>query len=185
MNVRRVDDASREDTRERYTIVPKDFREVLSTVPTGVVVITAMEASRPVGLVVGTFTSVSLTPPLVGFLPAASSTSFPRVLAAGAFCANVLTHNQQDVCRAFAVSGSDKFEGLSWQPSPASGSPVLDGVAAWIDCSITAVHEAGDHLIVIGAVEDMAVAASSPSLVFYRGAYTHPHGTNGDVRPGS
>ncbi|MGA5538011.1 flavin reductase family protein [Mycolicibacterium nivoides] len=167
-----------------HAIAPRDFRDVLSTVPTGVVVITAIEGSRPVGLVVGTFTSVSLDPPLVGFLPAASSTSFPRVLASGAFCANVLTHDQQDVCRAFAASGSDKFAGLSWQPAPVSGSPVLDGVAAWIDCSITAVHEAGDHLIVIGAVDHLAVAATSPSLVFYRGGYTRPHESSSDARPG-
>lgn len=182
MNVRPVIDTSGAKPDSPSHLAGNDFREILSTVPTGVVAITAMESGHPVGLVVGTFTSVSLNPPLVGFLPAVSSTSFPRVLAAGTFCANVLTHDQQDVCRAFAVSGNDKFAGLSWQPSPVTGSPVLNGVAAWIDCSITAVHEAGDHLIVIGAVEQMARTTSSPSLLFYRGAYTHPRGTS-DVLP--
>ncbi|BCF86378.1 monooxygenase (plasmid) [Rhodococcus qingshengii] len=142
--------------------------------------ITAVEDGGPVGLVVGTFTSVSLDPPLVGFLPAATSTSFPRVQAAGSFCANVLTFEQQDICRTFAASGGDKFAGLSWSPSPITGSPVLDGVAAWIDCTITALHEAGDHLIVIGAVKDVGVADSSAvpvpsSLVFYRGGYGSLH----------
>jgi flavin reductase (DIM6/NTAB) family NADH-FMN oxidoreductase RutF len=153
-----------------------DFRKVLSAVPTGVVVITAMNDSGPVGLVVGTFTSVSLNPPLVGFLPAASSTSFPHVRAARSFCANVLTTDHRDVCRAFATSGGDKFAGLSWQPAPITGSPILDGVAAWIDCSIDAVHEAGDHFFVVGEVLQLEVAATSPALLFYRGSYTYPHG---------
>ncbi|BCF83304.1 monooxygenase [Rhodococcus qingshengii] len=156
---------------------PRIFRDVLSTVPTGVVVITAVDDGDPVGLVVGTFTSVSLDPPLVGFLPAATSTSFPRVHAAGRFCANVLTVEQQQICRMFAASGGDKFAGLHWTPSEITGSPVLEGVAAWVDCSITTVHEAGDHLIVIGAVEDVGVAepttkGDASSLVFYRGAYS-------------
>ncbi|MFD5537453.1 flavin reductase family protein [Streptomyces sp. NPDC127079] len=147
------------------------FREVLSAVPTSVVVVTAVDRGEPVGMAVGTFLSVSLDPPLVGFLPAASSTTFPRIRHADAFCANVLTVNQQHVSRAFATRGADKFAGLSWRPAPVTGSPVLEGVAAWIDCRITRLHEAGDHFIVIGEVTDLAAAPGERPLVFHRSRY--------------
>lgn len=146
----------------------------MSVVPTSVVVVTAVHEDEAVGLAVGTFTSVSLDPPLVGFLPTVSSTSFPRVRRAGTFCANVLTPSQQHISKAFAVSGGDKFDGLSWRPAPVTGSPVLAGVAAWIDCRITAIHEAGDHFIVIGQVADLDASATAEALVFHRGRYTRP-----------
>jgi 3-hydroxy-9,10-secoandrosta-1,3,5(10)-triene-9,17-dione monooxygenase reductase component len=167
-------DAQNGSARGEAKAVAARFRDVLSAVPTSVVAITAVEGGQPVGLAVGTFISVSLDPPLVGFLPAASSTSFPRVRQAGTFCANVSTSNQQHVCRAFATSGADKFAGLSWRPAPVTGSPVLAGVAAWIDCRITAVHEAGDHVIVIGEVADLDAAAATRPLLFHRGGYTCP-----------
>ncbi|GKQ39151.1 flavin reductase family protein [Streptomyces sp. A012304] len=147
------------------------FRDVLSAVPTSVVVVTALDRGEPVGLAVGTFLSVSLDPPLVGFLPAATSSSFRRIRQAGAFCANVLTVNQQHVSQAFATSGADKFAGLSWRPAPATGSPVLEGVAAWIDCRITTLHEAGDHFIVLGEVADLDAVPGERPLVFHRRRY--------------
>lgn len=152
---------------------PEHFRYVLGHVPTSVVVITAADAAGPVGMSVGTFTSVSLNPPLVGFLAAASSTSFPRIRAAGCFCANVLSAGQEDVCRAFAASGGDKFAGLTWRPA-GSPAPVLDGVVAWIDCDIAAVQPAGDHFIVLGAVHGMDACSDRPPLLFHRGGYGVP-----------
>ncbi|MFF5147615.1 flavin reductase family protein [Streptomyces sp. NPDC013157] len=154
------------------TLEAARFRDVLSAVPTSVVVVTALDRGEPVGLAVGTFLSVSMNPPLVGFLPAATSSSFPRIRQAGAFCANVLTVNQQHVSQAFATSGADKFAGLSWRPAPVTGSPVLEGVAAWIDCRITTLHEAGDHFIVIGEVADLDAAPEETPLVFHRRRYT-------------
>ncbi|MET0521337.1 MAG: flavin reductase family protein, partial [Jiangellaceae bacterium] len=110
------------------------FRDVLGHFPTGVVVVTAMAPSGgPVGMAVGSFTSVSLDPPLVAFLPDRASSTFPHIRGAASFCINVLAADQEDVCRAFALRGADKFRDVSWSPSP-SGTPVLDGVVAWIDC---------------------------------------------------
>jgi 3-hydroxy-9,10-secoandrosta-1,3,5(10)-triene-9,17-dione monooxygenase reductase component len=147
------------------------FRHVLGHVPTAIVVVTAIHEGKPVGLTVGTFTSVSLEPPLAGFLPAVSSSSFSRVRASGVFCANVLTVDQKDTCRDFAVSGGDKFAHLRWQPSPVTGSPVIDGVAAWIDCRITTVTRAGDHFVVIGDVVDLEAVSGAAPLVFHRGQF--------------
>ena len=74
---------------------------------TGITIITAMEGHEPVGLTCQSFISLSLDPPLIGFSPAKSSTSWPRIRQSGAFCVNVLTELQEDVCRVFATTGAD------------------------------------------------------------------------------
>jgi flavin reductase (DIM6/NTAB) family NADH-FMN oxidoreductase RutF len=147
------------------------YRQVLGHFPTGVTVVTAMADDGPVGLAVGSFTSVSLEPPLVAFCPGRHSTSWPKIRDTGAFCVNVLAEDQEAVCRVFAGKSEEKFEGLGWKPASASGAPVLEGVLAWVDCRIEAVHEAGDHWIVVGAVEDLEVGREVGPLVFYRGGY--------------
>jgi len=147
------------------------LRTVLGHFPTGVVVVTALDANgEPVGLSAGTFTSVSLDPPLVAFLAALTSTSYPRIRASGSFCINVLSADQEPVCRSFAASGSDKFAGIGWHPA-GSGSPLLDGVVAWIDCDIDTIHRAGDHDIVIGRVRELDVASGDLPLLFFRGGF--------------
>lgn len=147
------------------------FRQVLGHFPTGVTVITADGPEGPVGLAIGSFTSVSLDPPLVAFCPDKRSSSWPRIREAGAFCVNVLGEDQELVCRTFASKGADKFKGIGWEPT-STGSPRLAGVLAWIDCTVEVVHDAGDHEICIGRVTEMDVAEGSVGpLVFYRGGY--------------
>lgn len=151
---------------------PAHFRKVLGSYPTGVTIVTAMDEGKPVGLAVGTFTSVSLDPPLVAFLPDRKSRSWPAIEKAGAFCANVVGDHQADVCGVFASKVEDKFAEVPWQPSPATGSPMIAGCVAWLDCDVEAVHEAGDHWIVIGRVKELDVAdeAAGP-LLFFKGGY--------------
>jgi flavin reductase (DIM6/NTAB) family NADH-FMN oxidoreductase RutF len=147
------------------------FRKVLGHFPTGVAVITGIDAEGgPVGLAIGSFSSVSLDPPLVAFMPDQSSSSWPKFRDSGHFCVNILGSDQESVCRTFAVSGGDKFAELAWHPA-GSGSPILDGVLAWIDCDIDVVHEAGDHYIVIGAVRELEVGSTALPLVFFQGGY--------------
>ncbi len=146
------------------------FRQVLGHYPTGVTVITAAAEGGPVGLAVGTFSSVSLDPALVGFFAANSSSSWPKIEATGHFCVNVLAEDQEDVCRRFASKADDKFSGLGWTPA-GSGAPILNGVLAWIDCAIHSVTDAGDHIGVMGRVRDLAVAHDGAPLVFFRGGY--------------
>lgn len=147
------------------------FRRVLGHYPTGVCVVTAIEPDgTATGMIVGSFTSVSLDPPLVAFLPDKSSTSWPRIERAGKFCVNILASDQQDLCRRFAAKGGDKFAGVSHRLS-ANGSPVLDDVVAWIDCTLDAVHEAGDHFIVLGRVCELDSARAEEPLLFFRGQY--------------
>jgi flavin reductase (DIM6/NTAB) family NADH-FMN oxidoreductase RutF len=148
------------------------FRRVLGHFPTGVVIVTAIDDGAPVGMSIGSFTSVSLDPPLIAILPAKTSVSWPRIAAAGAFCVNVLHARQEALCRTFATSGADKFAGVRWRPSP-SGAPVLAGTLAWIDCSLEQVVEAGDHYIALGRVRSLDLSADQATepLVFFRGGY--------------
>jgi len=146
------------------------FRQILGHVPTAVVVVTAAGTSGPAGMTVGTFSSVSLDPPLVGFMADRSSRTFPHIGAAGSFCANILAADQEPLCRAFARSGDDKFDGIGWRPAP-SGAPIIDGVVAWVDCTLGDVHLAGDHVIVLGEVRAMEACSTRQPLVFHRGAY--------------
>lgn len=155
------------------TIDPVAFREVLGHFPTGVVVIAGIDQDgAPAGMAVGSFTSVSLNPPLVAFLPDRSSTSWPKIASSGKFCVNILSAEQETVCRAFATRGGDKFASLTWKPAP-SGSPIIEGVVGWIDCDVDQVHEAGDHWIVVGAVRDLDIVDPTLPLVFFRGGYGH------------
>jgi flavin reductase (DIM6/NTAB) family NADH-FMN oxidoreductase RutF len=148
------------------------FRQVLGHFPTGVTVITAATPDGPAGLAVGSFFSVSLDPPLVAFCAAKSSTSYPKIAEAGHFVVNVLSEDQEDVSRVFASKGTDKFAGIGYRQARDTGAPVLDGVLAWIGCDIDAVHEAGDHYIVVGLVHEMEIGHEGGPLLFFRGGYS-------------
>jgi 3-hydroxy-9,10-secoandrosta-1,3,5(10)-triene-9,17-dione monooxygenase reductase component len=155
---------------------PRRFRQVLGHFCTGVTVITALAGAErePVGFACQSFAAVSLEPPLVLFCPSRASATWPRIERAGHFCANVLTDGQRQLSRRFGVSaatGTDKFAGLRWRAC-SSGAPVLEGALTWIGCAIQAVHEAGDHYVVIGRVTELGECASESPLLFYRGRYS-------------
>jgi 3-hydroxy-9,10-secoandrosta-1,3,5(10)-triene-9,17-dione monooxygenase reductase component len=155
------------------------FRAVLGNVPTAVVVVTGLDIDgQPVGFSCGSFFSVSLDPPLVGFCVAVTSTSWPRFTRDG-FCVNVLTEDQHLFSRRFAARGGEKFDGVAWQPG-VLGRPRLARALAWIDCTTADIHRAGDHMIVIGSVAQLSLNPSLPKpLVFHRGGY----GTVGEPEP--
>jgi 3-hydroxy-9,10-secoandrosta-1,3,5(10)-triene-9,17-dione monooxygenase reductase component len=143
---------------------------VLGRFATGITIITAMDDEGPVGLAANSFTSVSLDPPLVLFCPAKTSGSWPRIEQAGRFAVNILDDSQEDVSRVFATPGEDRFGRVPWHASP-NGSPLLDQVHAFLDCTIWAVHDAGDHWVVIGEVQDLGVDDEAGPLLYYRGRY--------------
>ncbi len=151
-------------------VAPDVMREVLGHFVSGIVVITAAGPDGPLGFTCQSFASLSLDPPLVSFCPALSSTTWPRIRSVGAFCVNVLSAGQEHVSVGFSRSGVDKFYGVHWSPAP-SGAPILDGVSAWIDCSLHAEHAGGDHTIAVGHVLDLGADESRPPLLYYRGRY--------------
>ena len=149
-----------------------DFRHILGHYPTGVCAVTATgRDGRPVGMVVGSFTSVSLDPFLVGFFPDKSSSTWPQIEAAGHFCVNVLSDEQGAVCKALAAKGDDKFSTVEFEPS-GLGAPIIHGALAWIDCELDAVPEVGDHYIVLGRVRDLDLHHAGNPLIFHKGGYS-------------
>ncbi|MFD7427716.1 flavin reductase family protein [Streptomyces sp. NPDC059818] len=166
---------------ERLPVDPGEFRRVLGHFASGVTIVTAHDPSAtdgtagPAGFACQSFASLSLDPPLVTFMVARTSTTWPRIARAGAFCVNILGAEQGALCRSFAVSGADKFAGVAHSPAPATGSPLLDNVPAWVDCRIQAVHTGGDHLIVVGRVEALGAADGDGNgdgpLLFHQGAF--------------
>ncbi|WP_246003408.1 flavin reductase family protein [Nocardioides aurantiacus] len=157
---------------DRGAVHARHQRDVLGRFATGVTVVTAVHEGEPVGLTCQSFSSVSLEPPLVLFCVSRTSSTWPRVRASGHFCVNVLAADQQPLAEAMAVRGPHKFTGVDWRPG-VSGSPVVAGTLAHVDCRIEAVHPAGDHDVVIGHVLDLGLGSPTTSapLLFHRGGY--------------
>ena len=154
------------------------FRDVLGRFASGVTVVTSVSGGEPVGLTCQSFSSVSLEPPLVLFIPAKTSRAWPLIQRSGRFCVNFLAADQAELSNTMASRGVDKFASVRWTPSPQGGTPMLDGALAHLDCAIHTVHEAGDHYVVIGRVLDLitdevlTVPEADPEpLLFYRGQY--------------
>jgi 3-hydroxy-9,10-secoandrosta-1,3,5(10)-triene-9,17-dione monooxygenase reductase component len=152
------------------TIEAGALREVMGHFATGVTVVTAMHGSRPVGFTCQSFVSLSLDPPLIAIAPSKASTSWPRIREADSFCVNVLAESQAELCLSFARSGGDKFAGIEWAPG-STGAPVLRRSLAWVECSLEAAHDAGDHELVIGRVRGISSGEGAP-LLFYRSRLT-------------
>ena len=155
------------------TLDEAEFRAVLSHFATGVVVVTGSTPEGPTGLTCQSFLSLSLDPPLVLLSIGRGSATWPRIRSTGLFAVNVLSSAQAGVSAAFAVSGGDKFAGVSWRPG-LLGNPLIDGALAQLECEVDAVHPGGDHEIVVARVRALAAVPQleEPSpLVFFRSAY--------------
>ena len=148
------------------------FRQVLARFATGVVVVTGMTPEGPAGLTCQSFSSLSLDPPLVVLSTARTSKTWPRIESTGRFAVNVLGDDQRELSEGFAVSGGDKFEGVGWRAG-ALGNPLLDGAIAHLECDVHAVHDGGDHVLVLGrvrALEAPGLEERAP-LVYFRSGY--------------
>lgn len=148
------------------------LRDVLGGFATGVAVVTAVEpaSGEPVGLVMNSFTSVSLRPPLIALCVAHTSTSWPRVRSASVLCVNILGEEQRQLSGRFAASGREKFRGVLWNCSPA-GAPVLAGSLAWLECEVVSEYPAGDHMLVVARVREAGRTAGRRPLVFFGSQY--------------
>lgn len=147
------------------------MRNVLGNFCTGVAVITANTPDGPVGMTVQSLVSISLDPPLVLFSPQKTSTTWPLIQRAGSFCANILPTDHQELGMRFARSSAGaRFDGVDWQPGM-TGAPVLDGALAFVECRVDQVHEAGDHFMVLGRVQDLGEVTAGEPLLFFKGGF--------------
>jgi len=156
------------------TIDARRFRDTLGHYASGITIVTGHDGAEPLGFTCQSFYSVSMDPPLVSFSVMKTSTTYPRIAATGRFAVNVLAHDQSHVSGQFARKGTDKWAGIDWVPA-ASGNPLIADTLMWVDCETWAEHDAGDHLIVIGAVSELSPQdwhAGDP-LLFFKGRYRH------------
>ncbi len=137
---------------------------------TGVTVITSIRSSGEMhGLTANAFTSVSLIPPLLLVCIDKKAESYPCFDESKIFTVNVLSSDQEALSRKFAVTGGDKFEGVSYKTG-ANGAPILDGALAFLECKVTEKIDGGDHTIYIGEIEQAETKEGKP-LLFFRGGY--------------
>jgi len=147
-----------------------EFRQLLGRFATGVVVITVVGPDgRLHGMTANSLASVSLDPPLVSVCVDHRAELHPIITKSDRFVANVLASNQEALSRRFADPHDDRFDGVGYQLSP-EGGVLLDGALAHIECLIFAMHEAGDHTIVVGRVVGGSAGEGRP-LLYYRGGY--------------
>lgn len=143
-----------------------DLRATFACFPTGVVAVCAQTGAHPVGMSAASFTSVSLTPPLVSVCIAESSSTWPLLRGAPSLGLSVLAADQDAACRRLAGPSADRFTGLRFQRRD-NGAVVLDGAAAWLECVLEEQVEAGDHWLVLLRVVAHGAAAGVPPLVFH------------------
>lgn len=151
-------------------IDPKNFREVMSLWPTGVCVITGLDGEdQPLGLVIGSFSSVSLEPPLVGFFPQKTSATWLAMRETKRFCVNILSHDQATMCSRFSFGDITKrFEGLEYSVTE-GGIPKLPGCCAYIEVTAASEIDAGDHWFVLCHVDSLEAGGESSPLAFAQG----------------
>lgn len=151
-------------------IDPKFFRQVMGQVPTCVTIVTAMVDEAPQAMVIGSFVSVSLEPPLAGFFCTTTSSTWQLLRTADVLGVNVLAADQVDVSNGCMRAPEERFDGLDWELD--AGAPRIAGTAAFIRMSFHEIVDAGDHEFALCAVEamDMPDPAVEP-LIFYGGGY--------------
>jgi flavin reductase (DIM6/NTAB) family NADH-FMN oxidoreductase RutF len=151
-------------------IEKNELRRVMGHFATGVTVVTTCGADgRHYGLTANAFSSVSLIPPLLLVCVDKKAESYHCFEESKVFTVNVLSAAQEELSRRFAVSGGEKFEGVSYRVG-GNGAPILGGALAHLECKVVAAYDGGDHTIYLGEIQEAETTEGKP-LVFYRGGY--------------
>jgi 3-hydroxy-9,10-secoandrosta-1,3,5(10)-triene-9,17-dione monooxygenase reductase component len=146
------------------------FRDAMARFATGVAFVTGAPDGEPAGLIINSFTSVSLEPSLVSFCPSRNSLTWSRIRRARRFGVNVLGRQHEHFVTRASPPGADRFAGLDWEPGH-GGAPLLTDALATLECEIVAEHATGDHWIVVGQVDDLRISLNNDPLVFFAGAF--------------
>lgn len=141
---------------------------------TGVTIVTCRLGDELHGMTANAVTSVSLDPPLVLVCVDISADSHDIIDKSGAFALSILGRDQEHLARAFAIKEEAGSHGLDDVPyhTRITGTPIIDGSLAYLDCRVRERFSAGDHTIFIGEVVDAGPLADQPPLIFYRGRYS-------------
>lgn len=154
---------------------PRTLRDALGCFATGVTVVTCLASDgEPAGLTVNSFTSVSLHPPLLLVCLHKMATSAAALTEASHFAVNVLQTGQQPASIRFSTRDEDRFGATPWSCGEA-GAPILKDSLGVFECQRHAVHDGGDHHILIGEVVKASFDASLDPLLFFRGRYRRLH----------
>lgn len=154
---------------------PAEFRRAMGRFATGITIVTTVVDGIDHAMTVNAFTSLSLDPTLVLFCPEKIARFHDVVTEAKTWAVSVLGEDSADVSRWFATRGrtiEGQLDGWPTHRGPLTGAPILDGAIAALECRTHAVHEGGDHSIVIGEVLDVSRPDPDGSpLLFYEGGY--------------
>jgi flavin reductase (DIM6/NTAB) family NADH-FMN oxidoreductase RutF len=152
------------------------FRTTLGHFATGIAIAgTRDEQGHPVGVTVNSFTSVSLSPPLILFCLDRSAKSHRAFTTSGSFAVSVLAEGQQHLSRGFASSPRELWQQVE-RIEAGSGAPIIKDALAWVDCRTEAVHRGGDHDILLGRVLALGHAGDGRPLLYWRGRYRRLNG---------
>jgi flavin reductase (DIM6/NTAB) family NADH-FMN oxidoreductase RutF len=148
-------------------------------------VITTRGEAQDYGMTATAFSSVSLDPPLVLVCVISGTQGAEVIPANGVFAVNILSARQEPISSYFASRdrprGRDAFAEIPHR-EVATGAPVIEGVAAFVDCRLVATHEEGDHLIFIGEVAALGTDPETEPLIFHGGGYRVLHTEQGAPR---
>jgi flavin reductase (DIM6/NTAB) family NADH-FMN oxidoreductase RutF len=150
---------------------PREYRNVIGRFATGVTVVTWDDGEHRRGMTANAVTSLSLDPLLVLVCVDRKVSAHPQLESAHAFAVNILAADQIPVSMAFAQHGLEDMADIPYHLG-GTGSPLIDGALAWLDCAITDRLPGGDHTIMVGRVVDLALARpEAEPLLFYGGHY--------------
>lgn len=150
------------------------LKQAFGCFPSGVTVVTAARGETPIGFTASSFTSVSLTPPMLLFCIDKGSDNIETYQATPHFAINILSQDQRDISNRFAAEMDNRFDGINWQWS-SLGNPLIEGCVSQFDCTTSQVIDAGDHLIIVGEIKALA-SNGGRSLGYYRGKYLDLNG---------
>lgn len=156
------------DSFEPGVETARAFRDALGRFATGITVITCDSSAGPLGITANSFSSVSLDPALVLWSPAKASKRYDAFVSAKHFAIHIMSDKQSDICSGFAGNGF-AFEGYDWHNGP-NDVPLISHCLSRFECTQEAVHDAGDHSIIVGRVTRVSTQAGDP-LMFYSGNY--------------
>jgi 3-hydroxy-9,10-secoandrosta-1,3,5(10)-triene-9,17-dione monooxygenase reductase component len=164
------------DTLDVHAPTAAEWRQAMGYFPTGVTIATSWDGARPVGSTINAFCSVSLDPPMLLICLDLKNPLVGPVRTSRVFGVNILCEDSHHLAMHFAKDpDSDRFASLAHH-AVGKGAPQLDLAPVFVDCTVEAIHEAGDHLIVVGRGIRTEHRQGVQPLLYHRGRFSKTPG---------